>query len=290
MLATLMATIVQRLRDRILRKGRLYKVINWPAATVVNGRRFVVPTLNGSRAEPTEAWMIEVLRRLFALRSGPFIDVGVNLGQTLLKVAALDPGRTYVGFEPNPTCVDYVEKLIAANGLTSYKLAPVGLASKPGIVTLDLFFGSDSDSSASLVPNFRPEQKVAFRKNVAVFSADDLPPGFIPEGVAVIKIDVEGAELDVLTTLLSIIRRDRPFIAMEVLPAYTADNTARIDRQNQIEALLKDADYRLLRINSAGAPAVTPVEQIGIHGDMDLCDYIACPSEAVEAVQRAFTA
>ena len=77
--------------------------------------------------------MSEVIQRLFKLKSGAFIDVGVNLGQTLLKVAAIDPGRAYVGFEPNPACVDYVWKLIETNNLETYMTRLV-TAFNPGAV------------------------------------------------------------------------------------------------------------------------------------------------------------
>ena len=67
----------------------------------IAGRSFVISIINGRKTYASEAWMTEVIRRLFELKSGAFIDVGVNLGQTLLKVAAADPSRAYVGFEPN---------------------------------------------------------------------------------------------------------------------------------------------------------------------------------------------
>ncbi|WGM38927.1 FkbM family methyltransferase [Caulobacter sp. NIBR1757] len=283
-----MLSATQRIADRVLRRAGLFAKINRTAHCTINGRRFALPTLNGQRADPTEAWMVEVLRRLFKTRQGPFVDVGVNLGQTLLKVAALDPQRRYIGFEPNPSCVSYAEKLIAANGLSQCSLVPVGLSRTAGIVTLDLFSGTDTDSAASIVPNFRPEQKVSFRKNVAVLSARELPAELLPAGIAVVKIDVEGAELDVLEALLPILQRDRPLVVMEILPCYSAENTDRIARQNRLQALLAENDYRLFRISTDHGTAVTEIDDIGIHGDMDRCDYIACPAADLDAVRDAF--
>jgi FkbM family methyltransferase len=227
--------------------------------------------------------MITVLRNLFELRKGAVVDVGVNLGQTLLKVKAIDPEREYIGFEPNPSCVSYAEKLIAANELKNCKLAPVGVSQKAGMVTLDLFYGTDEDSSASIVPGFRPDQNVSFRKNVAVLSYDELPEGFIPE-TAVIKIDVEGAELEVLRGLLPVIERDSPFIVMEILPCYSEERRGRLERQEQVEALLRHSDYVLFRIGQS----LSHVKTIGIHGDMSLCDYVACPSERTRELQAIF--
>lgn len=212
-----MRALTQRIADKLLRKAGLFSAFNRNTHINVAGRTFLVPTIHGNRAEPSEAWMVEVLRRLLALRKGPVIDVGVNLGQTLLKIKAIDPSREYVGFEPNATCVNYVEKLLQANGLQNCTVLPVGLAREAGILTLDLF-GCDADSGASLIPNFRPNDTVTGNKSVAVMSLKELPSGTIPEGVALLKIDVEGAELSVLEALLSVIERDRPFIVMEILP------------------------------------------------------------------------
>ena len=41
-----------------------------------------------------------------------FIDVGVNVGQTLLKLKSISSEINYLGFEPNPNCVNYLKNLI----------------------------------------------------------------------------------------------------------------------------------------------------------------------------------
>src|SRR5690606_977830 len=137
----------------------------------------------------------DIIQVLMELSPGGFIDVGANLGQTLLKVAALDPARSYVGFEPNPACADYTEELIHANGL-AYHLIPAGLGARTRIAQLQMYRNEDTDPSASLVTGFR--ENAVRRKSVAIVSLENLPAGLIPDPLAIIKIDVEGGEADVM--------------------------------------------------------------------------------------------
>jgi FkbM family methyltransferase len=247
----------------------------------VAGRRFIVPLINGIKVGSSEPWMTDVLTKVFTLRAEAFIDVGVNLGQTLLKVVAVDPGRTYVGFEPNSTCVHYVETLVRLNSLQHCHVVPVGLATHTSVVTLDLFQDDDSDPSASIVPRFRPGHAINHQKNVVVFSLQDLPPCVLPEAAGIIKIDVEGAELQVMETLLPVIIRDRPLILIEILPSYSEEFTDRLARQERIERIVRDLDYSLIRIGhrDGSFEHFEPLETIGIHGDLNLCDYILSPRE-----------
>jgi len=49
--------------------------------------------------------MIDLLKKILLLKDGVFIDIGMNLGQTLIKLKCVDPNIRYFGFEPNPGCV-----------------------------------------------------------------------------------------------------------------------------------------------------------------------------------------
>ena len=240
----------------------------------IAGRSFVIPVINGRKTYSSEPWMTEVIRRLFELKSGAFIDVGVNLGQTLLKVAAVDPSRAYVGFEPNPTCVDYAWKLISANELP-YQVIPAGISSETTILNLEMFRAEDTDPSASIVPSFRANS--VDHRPVMVINSDALPTGTIPDDVAVVKVDVEGGELFVIEGLMPVLKQTRPFLVVEILPASTPQ---RLERQQAIERHLAALDYAILRIVRSDRDrfeGLMPIDEFGIQNDLAFCDYILAP-------------
>jgi len=242
----------------------------------VDGRNFVIPIINGRKTYVSEPWMSDVIRRLFERKAGAFVDVGVNLGQTLLKVAAIDPAREYVGFEPNPACVDYAWKLIEKNKLP-YTVIPAGVSTDTTLLNLEMFRADDTDPSASIVPNFRAN--VVSRRPVLVLNPEHLPEGAMPDEIAVVKIDVEGGELFVIEGMLPTLEKRRPFLVVEVLPASNPD---RLERQQAIERHLSDLDYRLFRIRRTAEDlfeSFVPIDSIGMHKDLESCDYVFAPRE-----------
>jgi FkbM family methyltransferase len=242
----------------------------------IAGKVFTIPIINGRKTYASEPWMTDVIRTLFALKPGAFVDVGVNLGQTLLKVAAIDPTREYVGFEPNPTCVDYAWKLIASNGL-NYRVIPAGISGETTLLNLEMFRDEDTDPSASIVPNFRND--AVKQKPVVVLNATDLPAGTLPDEISVVKIDVEGGELFVIEGLLPVLASARPFLVIEILPAW---DEARLQRQEAIERHLAQLDYVMFRIRRNGSELLEqlqPIDRIGMQTDLALCDYVFAPRE-----------
>lgn len=231
--------------------------------------------------------MSKIIETYFRLRHGSFVDVGVNLGQTLLIVAATDSDRRYIGFEPNPICADYVERLIRSNGLNHYRLIPAGLANKTAVVTLEIFEKDGTDSSASVVPGFRPEARVHERRDVIVLNPSNLPHELLAETIAAVKIDVEGSECEVLEGLLPFLKRDRPFISSEILPVYTRDNTFRLSRQASIESMVAQIDYKIFRVDHSRKDLILyQLESIGVHSDLTRCDYVLAPAESVVDLAR----
>lgn len=101
---------------------------------------------------------------------------------------------------------------------------------------------------------------------------------------------MEGAELEVVKSLLDLIKRDRPIILVEILPVYSAANTFRMDRQDELEQIFADAGYVALRVEKTPTVAyagLKPVKKIGIHSDLTLCDYVVLPREQLAEVQHA---
>lgn len=198
---------------RLLRKIGLLEKINLVYRTRVSGAKVKVPVINGlgfNNVTVTEPWMCELLRLVIPLKEGTFIDVGVNTGQTLIKLKAVDRNIDYVGFEPNPSCVYYSEALIKANRYINCRLVPVGLLDKNAVLKMDLYSRNESDSSASLIENFRPGEKVYHSIFVPVSRFESMQRLLNISKIAVIKIDVESAELEVLRSMQDAIKLMRP--------------------------------------------------------------------------------
>jgi FkbM family methyltransferase len=236
---------------------------------------FKIPLTSGegvANLVGTEPWMRKILKQLLYQFPGTFIDVGVNVGQTLLKLRELSQ-VDYIGFEPNPKCIHYVQRLIEANHFENVSLYPVGLSDKTHIAQLHYYGTGETDSAASVVYDFR--QDVLKTEYVPCFRFDELN---IEESIGVVKIDVEGSELWVLKGMQEMVKNNRPAFIMEILPVYSDELQERLVRQEEIEGLLKEWNYSISRINQKTG-SLTPVESIGIHSDLDACEYVLMPND-----------
>lgn len=250
------------------------------------GRDFVVPIVNGRKTYISEVWLSELLEKLLPQFPGGFVDVGVNLGQTMLKVQAAEPGRKYIGFEPNPACADYANALIRKNKFDCC-VVPAGLGRETGVLMLQMYRSEDTDPSASMVEAFR--DKPAEQQPMVVLSWDDVPASVAPEKVAIVKIDVEGGEADVIEGLKGMMTAERPIVLVEILPVYSEDNLPRLERQKRIERVLAELDYRIFRVHKNATEKLSHLEileEFGIHGDLALSDYLLCPAEKGSDVER----
>ena len=98
--------------------------------------------------------------------------------------------------------------------------------------------------------------------------------------VGVIKIDVEGAELQVLQSLESLVLRDRPQIICEVLPDYYGENEVRSERRVEILKLLTEWNYAIYQVGPDGN--VQALEEIPSHNDLNQTNYLFSPKTGSE--------
>jgi len=76
---------------------------------------------------------------------------------------------------------------------------------------------------------------------------------------------------------------------MEILPVYAEVNKERLARQLQIEQILHELDYKVARIKKAIPIGIEPVDQIGIHANMEDSDYLMYPAAMAHDLQAAFS-
>ena len=142
----------------------------------------------------------DVLRRL--VQPGMVVaDVGANIGLlTLVMAWATGPGGKVIAFEPEAIPRANLEKMKHLNGLSWVEVRDQAVGETPGQLT---FHVSDIIGHSSLYA--LPETEGSREIQVQVVRLDDVAP---KGRMDVVKIDVEGAELDVLAGMGGLIAKN----------------------------------------------------------------------------------
>jgi FkbM family methyltransferase len=238
-----------------------------------------------------EPWAEVLFSVIFSLRGGTFVDVGANVGQTLLRVLSLDPDREYFGFEPQLSACLAVDSFINTNHLRRHAVLPIGLSDRTGIVHLGT--RRTNDVTASIIAEYRPSGFYRAWKWVVVATGDEVLSLLNVSSVCLIKIDVEGAELEVMLGFERTIHRRRPYIVFEVLPDYLHATQSPLDesiaqiraiRRNKIYRLLLQNDYQVFRVDQE---RLTEIECLAVSGRR-LYNCVAVPSEELVGFQEKY--
>lgn len=135
-------------------------------------------------------------------------DIGANVGiHTLIAAAALGSSGHVYSFEPTPTTFDRLTENIMLNKLgATVSIYQAGLSDKTGTLTLNIA-GGGQDAWNSFAQNKR--DTASSNVQVKVITFDD----FVAENkieiqkIALIKIDVEGWEVNVLSGMAKLFER-----------------------------------------------------------------------------------
>lgn len=237
-----------------------------------------------------EEYFERMIQFILRDRIGTFADVGVNVGQIMLKVKSMDPARAYVGFEPSLVCSSYVDELIRVNELTGCTIVPLALSEKRG--TMTFHYSTGADPQATMIDGFWTAQNERkFEKTIFVERGDDVVRSITDDKVAILKVDVEGGELEVMAGFGSILKEDRPIVLVEVLPYltnYTGDEVETMAfRERRCQSLMTnfyEAGYRPFRI--LPGMRIEPVEHFGAERfQAEMTNYIILPEEEVALFQ-----
>lgn len=274
--------ITLRLIKKIVKKIVIYRTLNLGLYKYKDIRFWYFPRLYKNKQQYAE-WLEPVLIEIFKYRAGAFIDVGANMGQTLQKVLSIDNQRDYIGFEPNVLCCFYVQQFIKMNELHRCRILPLGLSNKFGVAKLLMPL---IDSAATLIKGFRPDSFYSDWQYVSIVTGDSLMPNLGLSSLSIIKIDVEGGELEVIEGLRTTIAKYKPFIIFEVLPHYLAITDKHLDantiefrtgRIRQLENILKEEGYAIFQIYPGKILKKIDRFNPGTEPDLSKVDYLAIP-------------
>ena len=205
------------------------------------------------------------------------IDVGVNIGQTLVKYASV-AGRDcrYIGFEPNAKAASYVDEIVIRNSMPNAVIVPVGLGSSTRLATLFMSSPGGADPAASINEEVRDSSFYGAKRVVPIFDGDSaLAELGVTGGRIILKIDVEGAELEVVTGLKKTLDALRPFVILEILPPANFSSTVndyRLAQAERLKAFLAERNYACYAVGERGELS---------EGESATNDYLFVPAERV---------
>jgi len=149
-----------------------------------------------------------VKKAIVTRNSGDAVDVGANFGlYTMMLSHTADTRSRILSIEPDPVYFHWLERNISLNECENVMTLNVAAWSKNARLKLDrhLFGGPMISSSVSVGG---PESLTIARPLDEVFEEIDLRPKFA-------KIDVEGAEYQVLQGMRKTINLERPMLVVE---------------------------------------------------------------------------
>jgi len=183
---------LRRGRDRRLLASGVYEKA-WAGRTL---RIRVTTRTEIARVDSVWRERILIRRMVDALRAGDvFLDVGANIGVVSMLVAgAAGPGVVVHALEPEPNNVRALRRNIAENDMVEIVAHELALGASTESGTLHVAGESGTGSHSLLV---RDDRAGSSRIPVEVVRGDAFV-ATLDRTPAVVKIDVEGAELDVV--------------------------------------------------------------------------------------------
>lgn len=272
-----------KIYDRLVNK--FWRTIILPKAKIKIGEViYKVPRIQNNNFYKTffqsESWLIKFLQQINEKKKiNIFIDIGVNIGQTLLKIKSINSKVKYFGFEPNPFCCSVAQQVIISNNLSYCNLIPCALGDKNELLKLSLSDkGNLLDSSASIIKGFRKHETASYQF-VNVFKLDDIIDSLQIDHIDLIKMDIEGAELEAIRGMKIILNKYTPIVILEVLPSYAETNEFRINRQKKLVELLKQANYSMFQIKSKEKDMIfEEINEFPVHENVNESDYLLLPN------------
>jgi FkbM family methyltransferase len=186
------------------------------------------------------------------------LDIGAHIGFYTMHLgnAVGRYGHVYA-FEPDPRPIEYLKASLAASEMDWVQIRPIAISAKEGTVP---FFLSPVLGWSTAVKN---THLTGLREILVPTIPLDLivDRGEIPDRIRLIKIDVEGFEMEVLRGMRKTLETVQPILIVEI-------NSGMIAYQDSSPAelflFLKSLGYRILTTHLSPVPDLATRETIDV--------------------------
>ena len=181
-------------------------------------------------------------------------DIGGNIGITAIYLAKVFPDAIIYTFEPLKENFELLEKNIQF--YQNIKAFNFGLGSENGNFKVYLSNDSENFGGISFYPN-PVGNKAESYVLCEVKNINDIIKNFNIESIDLIKIDTEGAEYDILSSLEEKILRKTSWLAGELHGNRDFELLSYLERLGFSISLKKEIDNRLFMFNAGKASVIS---------------------------------
>ena len=199
--------------------------------------------------EPSETKYFQNL--IPQLDDGMIIDIGANIGWFTILFA--QSSRDVIAIEPRPSNFYYLKKNIETNKFSNVELINSAVADVEGRGIVFVLPSAGNSGGT----HFRSNPSPSFTNELIQkgYEINDVPIRLIDEivssrKVALIKIDIEGAEPHALKGALNTLRLSKPKILCEVNPICLHDNASM--KPEEFLVFMESLNYKGFILNEDG--------------------------------------
>jgi FkbM family methyltransferase len=188
---------------------------------------------------PTQLFLLQSLRA-----GDTFIDVGANEGMiSILAARLVSANGRVIAFEPNPKPRTIFQANVSKNSISNITIEPVALGRSDADMTLHVPAINTGEGSFA-APEYSRNDLTTLQ--VPVANGDGR---LATETPSIIKIDVEGFELEVLRGLEATLQRCKPVVITEIVP----DHLHRLNTSPAaVSQFMKSLGYSPRRLGLSG--------------------------------------
>lgn len=208
-----------------------------------------------------EKGILDFIKKNFQ-KEGCFVDVGANIGLMSIFVAKNFPTSRVVSFEAHPVTKSILDDNIELNQIHNILVHPIALSNVAGNVMIYDNWEVNR-GGASIKFNTGTSSGIAV-KCAALDEFPELNP-------TIIKIDVEGAEWDVLQGAKEVIQRCKPILIIEISKSRDAS-----DETESIFQFIQGFGFYSMYKLKGGKERVSTLTPIHFLNDLPEHDNIIC--------------
>lgn len=207
-------------------------------------------------------------KRLCKLSNG-ILELGANVGYHTVQGALACPGTPYIAVEPHPRNVSILKKNLELNNITSVKIVEAAVVGKKVCDKMSLAVPINDFQGAPVGAYLTEGAEAIKRVSKETITVDVVEASELTDGIDLIKIDVEGYEYNILSSIRQYIVNNKPVIFVEVL------NKADHLKQFLFELCQKN-DYKLHCFSDSDLVTIDPevILQINVQEEFTSRDVI----------------